>query len=317
MINNRYNKKVGKKVYVISMVITMLIAFLAITGTMNGMSMQETNNKGISEYKSIQDLINHTSYPICIPNFIYEYNSSELSIKDTIGQIAEIECNDFAFKASPLISYNVDVLGLYEKAEVDNMYTVSENENGIVFFRYRALYPEYEHCTIIDWCTTETTHGLLLGQELTEDEVLELFGIDNAKLTETSVKEILKQEGYINDGDELHVDTDISQDIIWEKHDIEDKYTIQLPKFTSQLTTLNDEGAIIYYLDKTMVFVIIYNDYDIDSNAFGGQSEEKLTDGLVLRYRTDNPFDKGTNSYDDYDKFINTISHIKETLIVK
>ena len=71
------------------------------------------------------------------------------------------------------------------------------------------------------------------------------------------------------------------------------------------------------FIYKILAFVIIYNDYDIDSDTFSGQSETLLNDGIILKYRSNNPFDQSHIDYDNYNNFIKTIDSIKQTIVFK
>jgi len=266
-------------------------------------------------YSSIDELIQHTGFKLSIPNFVYNYNGKILNISSTMGQIVEIDTKDFVYKASPLVSYNADILGMYDHTEEDHMYTIKNNADGIKFFRYRLNYPNYEHCTIVNWCTSKTTHGVIIGKVMNVDELLKTFNIDKESMKETSKKEIyeLENSGVSPDSE----DEAVTNNIKYKRYDVGNKFSIELPEFNSSVNIIDENGLFMFYLDKKLVLVIIYNDYDIDTNSFSGQSELKLADGVVMRYRSKNPFDKSHVDYSNYNNFIKTIDYIKETIIYK
>lgn len=307
-------KKVGNKtkIYIIFAILLVLITLLSINGATSGMT-GSSNSSGIKSYKSIDDMLDNTGFDVSIPNIVYNYSGEYIKIASTMGQVIEISSKDFSFKASPLVSYNVDILGMYDDCKEDKKYTVDKKDSRIKFFRYRLGYPGYEHCTIIDWCSDTTTYGLLIGKVLTRSEILELAELTEEELTETTTEEILalESENEYFKKDELNIEFE------YKTYEIGNKFSIDLPIFASEINIIDEDGIARFYIDKILAFVIIYNDYDIDSNAFSGQSETLLTDGIILKYRSDNPFDQSHIDYDNYNNFIKTIDSIKQTIVFK
>lgn len=312
----KHEKGSSAKLYVIALILFVLITLLAIGGATGGMTGSPNSNvEGAKSYNSIDDLIRHTEFSMYIPNEIYNYNGKVINTQSLMGQVIEVDTEDFIFKASsPIVSYNADILGLYDYTKDDYMFFVDSESNPIKFIRYRLNYPSYEHCTIIDWCTDETTHGLIMGSIMSENDVLALFGIDKVSLTETNQSEIVKLEN----GESTLSDNDIDvSNIEYDTYTIGDMFTVDIPKFTSGVNVLDENGVAKFYVDKKLVFVIIYNDYDIETDAFSGQSEKVLADGIVLKYKSENPFDQGHVDYENYNRFIKTIDNIKETIVFK
>lgn len=307
-------KKIGNKtkIYIILAILLVLITLLSINGATSGMT-GSSNSSGIKNYKSIDDMLNNIGFEVSVPNIVYNYSGEYIKIASTMGQIIEISSNDFSFKASPLVSYNVDILGMYDDCEEDKKYTVSKKDSKIKFFRYRLGYKGYEHCTIIDWCSDTTTYGLLIGKILTRSEILELAELTEEDLTETNTEEILALESENKYNKKEELDTELE----YKTYEIGNKFSIDLPVFTSDVNVIDEDGIAKFYIDKILAFVIIYNDYDIDSNTFSGQSETLLNDGIILKYRSDNPFDQSHIDYDNYNNFIKTIDSIKQTIVFK
>ena len=309
-----HKRKVGTRVFVIGAVLLILITLLTISGATSGMTGSSNSSyDGIKEYRSIKELVENTPFSVNMPNFVYEYDGKIINATSTMGQVIEVDTGNFVFKASQLISYNADILGMYEDTEKDYMYTVDNNDSGIKFIRYRLEYPDYEHCTIINWCTDTSTQGLIFGNILTEDEILDIFGIDKEQLHETSREEIAATEGNEIDTVEETAETDIEYD----KYTLGNKVTVEIPKFASSINVIDENGIAMFYVDKVLTFVIIYNDYDIQTDAFSGQEEVELTNGVVLKYRAENPFDHNHIDYDNYENFLGNIEHIKQTIILE
>lgn len=307
-------REINPKVYIVGFILLILITLLAIGGASSGMSgSSNSNSNGIKEYRSIDELIDNTGFKLSMPNFVYNYTGDIIKISSVMGQIVEIDTNDFVYKASPLVSYNADILGMYENANKDYMYTVENNKDGVVFLRYRLGYPEYEHCTLINWCTSETTHGVIIGKEMNENEILELFDIQKETLRETSTEEILALESGNITSNKTTETTETN--LQYQRYEIGNKFSIELPIFESNVSMIDSEGVCIVYLDKMMILAIIYNDYDIDNNTFDGQSELKIDNNVTIKYRDKNPFSKEHIDYNTYNLFLENINHIKESII--
>lgn len=289
-------KKSSIKVWIIGIILIVLLLMLSTKGMKDGISLN-TNNNGISSLTSLSKL--QKSYPdIEIPNFILDYEG-ELHIENIMGQLIQITSDDFAFKVTTFVDNNADPLGLYEEAGTDNKYNVNSSETNINFFRYRIDYEEYKNCTIINWCTEDRAYGVLIGKKLTEDGALELIDINKESL-------------YAEQEKQEEIDTESSDT---ETYIIGNMFSIDLPKFKSDISMLDNNGTTSFYINKKLIFVILYNDYDIDSDAFSGQSELVVDNNIVIKYLSDNPFEVDTLAYNDYNTFVSTINNIKDSIV--
>jgi hypothetical protein len=294
-------KRDNKRKAVIIVIATLIVicGLLALIGYSSGINGESSNNKNIKTYdsSSIDKAVSSFSFKIDIPDIVRQ--EQDLEIRNIMGQIIEIGDENLVFKAASFVDNNADPLGLYDEAEIQNEYNVVSDNTDITFFKFRLNYEDYENCTLINWCTNETAYGLMLGYVITEDEALNILGIDREWLTDISIEEV-EEEVTTENTDE---------------YNLNNKLSIQLPEFSSEIQQIDMDGYTIFYMDKTMVFVVIYNDYDIDNDAFSGQSEYVVDNKTVIKYLSENPFDQGTNAYNDYDLFIGTIDNIAQTII--
>lgn len=288
-------KKRTSNIYLIVIFLSLCITALFIAATKDGMSVSTA--KGVKTYNNINKLIDGTSFELDVPQFILDYNK-EFIITNTMGQIAEISCEDFSFKAASFVNINADPLGLYEKSTEDVRYNVNDENTKINYFRLRTGYTEYPNCTLLNWCTDKTAYGIIIGNKLTIDEAIELIGI-----SKQSLSEIEKEIGIIS---ENNIDT--------VQYILEDKVYIELPKLNSNINIIENNGASNFYLDKKLILVVLYNELDIDTEAYSGQSEIVTEEGIVIKYLSENPFSEGTTAYNDYNKFISTIDNITNSI---
>lgn len=254
-------------------------------------------NTFVKYYDSLEDAEKTLSFEPDIPEYVR--NHDELQIRVNMGQILELGGSTFVFKAASYVDVNADPLGLYEKADTDNKYTVENSNTNIDYFRYRQGYSGYETCTIINWCTDEVAYGMLINGNKSVDETLEIIG-----LTKDELRDI---EEEISDNTKSITNTN--------EYNLDNKYIINLPEFKSDVTQIDNNGYTAFYFNKKLVFVVLYNDLDIDTKAFDGQSEAIIGNGIVIKYLTENPFETSDDAYYDYNNFINTIDNILVTEI--
>lgn len=253
-------------------------------------------NTSIKYYDSLEDAEKTLSFEPDIPEYVK--NHDELQIRVNMGQILELGESTFVFKAASYVDVNADPLGLYEKADTDNKYIVENSNTNISYFRYRQGYSGYETCTIINWCTADVAYGMLINGNKSIDETLEIIGLTKDKLRD--IDEISDNTKSITNTNEYSLDN---------------KYIIKLPEFKSDVTQIDNNGYTAFYFNKKLVFVVLYNDLDIDTKAFDGQSEAIIGNGIVIKYLTENPFKTSDDAYYDYNNFINTIDNILVTEI--
>lgn len=295
--------KLSIKIYIIAFILCSMVCLLFIGSFKSGMCIQ--SNNGIRKYNSLTDLMNKTSLNIELPNYVVQQSKEEdLTIESIMGQVVQIYGSSFAFKAATFVNNNADPLGLYEKAETDSKYSVetteNENKNSIKFFRYRLGYEEYSHCTLINWCTDETAYGLMISNIITEDEAIEIIGIEKERLTEYIEKTEQESESTEN------------KVSLGNEYTISDNFKVTLPKFNSELNMVETENSTLFYIEDKLVFVFVYGE---DDGAFNGQSERKIINGLVLKYLSDNPFNNESDGFNDYNLFIDTIDDIIDSIV--
>jgi len=307
--SNKVNFKLNRIIIIIFLVLVLLSIMLI--GSFNKGINQTRNSKNIETYESIPDLIKNSSLArglnLEIPDFLSEMteNNDELQIRIVLNSIIEIGYSDkYVLKVSSFVNNKADTLGLYEKSKIDNQYTAeNDNKNEVKFFRYRVGYPVYPNCTIINWCTDNTSYGLILGNIYSEQEIANLImgdSLENLNMIP------LEESAITNSESETQV------------YDIGNLFTVELPKFESQSITQNDlDGFTTFYINKILCFVFVYNDYDIDTKTFEGQSELKINNSISLYYRNENPFEVNTPEFRDYEKLISSLKNIKASIIIK
>lgn len=181
MEKDKKNILTSKIIYIAVVLLSLTLCVLFIQAYKSGISMSNKNNS-IKEYNSIEKLLKSTSLDIELPKFIE--NETGLVIEDTMGKIIKIYNENFVIKIASFVDNMADPLGLYEISEIDNKYSIENENTNIKFFRYRVGYKEYKNSTIINWCTDTTAYGLMLGKKLNEDEALEIIGIERDILSD-------------------------------------------------------------------------------------------------------------------------------------
>jgi hypothetical protein len=279
------NKSKGYLVVILVVIIAILIFILVAAG--------HSDNNSYKTYDSLELLKKNIDMDIEIPDAVS--SQSDLDIRSIMGEIVEISNNDIEFKAMYFVDNNADPLGIYDEYEVDNKYIVNSDETEINYFRYRT---DSSQTTLINWCTSEIAYGLTINKQIAEPEALEMIDLTSTKLepinTEKDVEEVINYE--------------------YEEYLVGDNIKLKLPILNSDIKQIDLDGYTIFYLDKKIVFVVLYNDYDIDTNAFDNQSEIELDNGIVLKYLTENPFDSDSTAYSDYEIFIDAIDDISKSV---
>jgi hypothetical protein len=284
----------GTKLMTILIILVILTALLFVKGYISGFNTAsgETSSKAVQDFNSIANVQNR--YNLILPDFVTSYTNEndDLNIEVTMNQIIEIYTDEFVVKVMPFVNNNADPLGLYESDSntVDLMYLVKSdsNENSINFVRYRTGIPSYEHCTAINYCTESMAYGILIGNIISEQEVFDLINIDKDNLEQTDK---ISNDGIV----ESETDTDTENSIIKVNNT-----EISLPVTKSKIERVDLDGVTSLFIDDTMIISIVYNDYDIKNNTYGGQSEITIDTNMKIYYMSDNPFEIGTYAYNDY-----------------
>ena len=251
----------------------------------------------LKSYDDIEKLVSSVTFDIVVPEYIYEYSKdNEVNAESVMGQIIQINCQDFAFKASYFVDNNADILGLYGKSEVDKKYNVSSNDKGIKYFRYRTGYKDFPHTTLINWNTDETTHGIMLANIVSEDEALELLSISRDKLADASSI------------DNSNTQTEVEESILTETYTVGDNIQISLPKFSNNVSMVDNGVYASFYVDNSLLFIFEYTGKDSGIEA---SNSVYTNENMCIKYMNDT--DENNN---DYNLFKSNIIEIKDSIIV-
>lgn len=286
------------KLYIIITVIAIASILILMLLVRNGININN-NTKSVEQYNSLKKLISDTSLSLNLPECITEYDG-ELDIQNTMGQLISINSDSFAYRAAPWVDNNADPLGLYEECDTDSKYTV--NNDTFTYFRYRVGYKEYPNCTIINWCNKSTSQGIMIGNVMTENEALELVGISKSSLTK--IDELVSENG---------IEKDTSGEYTYSVANIGNIFELQLPDFKSDVDVIESEGTVSYYFNKKLIFMFIYSNDEVKRNTSDICTDYAIDENIVLRCLNSNPFESGTDAYNDYNQFIYTIDNIKFT----
>ena len=252
----------------------------------------------IKEYNSITEMLNGTNRNIIIPDFLLD--ETNVMVKDTMGMVVEIGNDRLVLKIANYVADEADILGLYEKCEVDNLYEVENGPYGITSIRYRTGHPDYNNCTLINWHSGQYTYGLMLGDVYTEDQVFELFTITKDMISSKS------KDNTVNNNEE-------SSEIVMYTYNY-DNITFELPVNEQEITINNIDNEITVSMDA-IVLLIITDTYNADKYNNVEQIEfVKRKDGVCVYYRVNNPFNNNTISYINYNKILLTIDDITNSI---
>lgn len=272
--------------------------FLFMGALKDGVTLNEDNSI-ISNVESLKDLQDKVYFELDIPSYVSE-TDEELNIEVVAGQIVSINTTKFVLKASLFVDIKADTLGLYETSEVVEQYNVSNSD--ILYVKYRQGYVDYPSCTIINWCTSETSYGLMIEDDLTLEESLEIIGINKEQLLD-----ITETDNSIEE--------DINDDFI--EYIIEDKYLIKLPQFKGEVTHVDTAGVSAFFAGDTLLFLVVYNEKDIQNGTYAEQSVVDVRNDIKIYYDSNNTYDNGSDAYDDYELMLLTIDDIAKTIVNK
>lgn len=278
-----------------------IISYIAFMGAMkDGITLNSGTKDSIDNVESIGELKDTVSFELNIPSYVTE-TTDELNIKTIAGQIVSINTTKFVFRASSFVNVKADVLGLYEKANTDETYSV--NNSNIIYFKYRQGYIEYPNCTIINWCTNKTSYGLMIEDSITFDESLKIIGISRDNLSK-----------YIDTDEEATAKEDNN---ITVEYTIDDQLSIKIPEFKGNITNMDTGGVTAFYSNDTLLFLVVYNKKDIQEGTYSEQSVVGVSDNIKIYYSPDNPCEKNSDAYSDYELMLSTIEDIGKTVRYK
>ena len=198
-----------------------------------------------------------------------------------------------------------DPLNLYEHTLEDEQYTVSDS--SISFLRIRRSYPNYDHCTIINWVDGDAAYGLIWGNSVDNNTILTTFNLSDSQLS------IYEAESPI-EGTESNASSS-SESSIEMKEISNDNIKFSVPNFVNSGIKLIElpDMSLLSFANKT-VCVFIYDNVDKHNDDFRGQSELVTSSGIIMRYMSENPFELSTDSYNDYEYFLSSVNEIADSV---
>lgn len=280
-----------------------VISYIAFMGALkDGVTLNNDNRNGVNNIESIEELQDKVYFTLDIPSFITE-TDEELNIKVIAGQVVSINTTTFVLKASSFVDVEADILGLYEESKIDEAYNV--NNSNIIYFEYRQGYKDYPNCTIINWCTNETSYGLMIEDDISLDRALEIIGIDSNNISTYN-------EANVENESTVTYNTD---DFI--EYIIDNQLIIKLPQFKGNVTHVDTAGVSAFFSGDTLLFLVVYNEKDIQEGTYSEQSVIDVSDNIKIYYSDNNTYDKGSDAYDDYELMLLTIDDIGKTIVYK
>lgn len=284
-------------------VIIAIISYIAFMGALkDGVTLNKNNNSSINNVETLDELQNKVNFKLDIPTFVSE-SEEELNISVIAGQVVSINTSTFVLKASPFVDVRADILGLYDNADTDESYNVDNSD--ITFVRYRQHYEEYPSCTIVNWCTDETTYGLMIEDDVTLDNALQIIGIEKDNLSDYDKDNNTEQNTESNNVDDFV------------EYTIENKIKISLPEFIGNVTHVDTNGVSAFFSGDTLLFLVVYNEKDIQEGTYSEQSVVDVNNDIKIYYDSNNTYDTDSDAYKDYELMLSTIDDIGTTIVYK
>jgi len=305
------SKGTGRVINIILLIAFIGATVLMVTAYKGGLNMETSQSKKDIQYSNIKSILGDNGAlggTVELPYFIDR--DSEVKATSSMGLFLQIIGDHYVLKVSEFVDINADPLALYESSndEIDNKYIldISNDEySNLTFFRYRTGVENLTHCTVVNWVNGDNAYGIIFDDIYDEDSILDLFNIERGSL-----------EDYVEDEVEVEDATTLSNE-----YTFGDKVVLTFPTFNSDIKNLDMGGKEVFYMGDKMVFAIVYNDFDIDSDFLGGQGEKEIIlengEKVVIRYLLDNPFIEGSDEYIDYNTFLDNLDKIVESAISK
>lgn len=281
------------KVWIILFILAVLSTLLLSLAYKDGVNATVQSTKGINSNTSLAEVEN-SAIGIKLPDIVKSKSTDkDFKITNVMGQVYQIQCNEFVIKIAAYTDYRADTLGLYDSCSVDKIYTVSDNQSDITYFRYRQEYKGYEHCTIINWCTSTAQYGMMYADKISIDEALDIIGIDKGSLI-------------------AYTDAVSSNSLQGNVLTLSNGVTLELPNFESTVSILDyDNGLCEGSVNNKTLFII---DYGNGTDRYKSEQVVDLNNSIKLYYSKENPFSTGTKEYSDYELLIKSIQHIKDSI---
>ena len=315
-------KSTDKGLFSIGNIITVILLIAVIIGYIgsknNWFKINNIKNESTVEVHSMDELDKVIDYDISLPEFVTSAISNGSEVDGTVKQsnFSEIKIDSTLIGTCKFMGYGVDPLDLKDKA-----YTVDEDgneslsksveinkfnveNNSINHLEYIYNLPELEDCTLIIWSDSSVNYSMLFGDKVDKETILKNWNINSKDLSKYT-----ENSGDTNEDSSDKV-TDEVPDI--ELNEMKSTHiSIGLP---NGFKTMESEGYNVYSLGDNMLIAVMYTKDAVDSNNFTGSGEIKISDTLVLRYNKENPFDKDTDYYDTYNKVLNSIEKIADSV---
>lgn len=283
-------------------------ASLMILLVVYGWQTKDVGSNGQIIYSSIEDLNKNFYVTVYMPEDLL--NSEGLTYEVYNNQVASIYNSDFVLKATAVLDENADVLGLYGASTTEKFFRNSEAESGeIISVRYRTGYEQYPHCTLLNYCTDTVSYGLMVEETMTVEEAFTLLGIS--------------QEEYKIIQDDENIEEETGK--VWFSSEMGDKYIrFALPDdevdTTMGTTFYNDVEYVVTDVmltlriqDETILMFVASDSIDGQALPENGVREE-LDNGLTLVYRTDNPFEEGTQQCEEVQRIQDNIDSLIDSV---
>lgn len=297
-MKNKKSSHIG--VWLMIALIAVISYFAFMWALKDGITLNKDTGNGVDNVESINELQNKVYFTLDIPSYVTEADD-ELNIEVIAGQVVVINNNHFVMKASNFVSVYADILGLYEKSSIEKCFYV--NNSDITYFKYRQGYLDYPNCTVINWHTNETSYGLMIEDNISFADALSILGIDEVQLSEDITDDNTEMS-------EINLED-------FKEYIIEDNISIKLPNFKSYVTHVDTSGVSAFFAGDTLLFLVVYNDSDIQNGTYAEQSVIDVSDSIKIYYDSNNTYDKDSDAYSDYNLMLLTIDDIAKTIVYK
>lgn len=291
---SKFERKQERRIKQTWATIFLLGATLMVFLVVYGWQIKDVGANGQVTYSSIEELNSNFYVNVYMPEKLLEYD--DLTFEVYNEQVANIYNSNFVLKATAFLDESADVLGLYGNSEIDDFYRNSNAESGeIISVRYRTGYEEYPHCTLLNYCTDKVSYGLMLEDEMSIEEAFELLGI------------------FLEDYTEVQSSTNTTEDeqgMVWFSSEVGERFIrFGLPSGDTESTVgtgyWNDmsysanEIMLTVKISDEIVFMLIASTNIDEATLPEDGIKEELDNGLTAVYRSDNPFEEGTISYEE------------------
>lgn len=276
----------NKLLWALGIILSIAMIFVMFIGYKSGISRESDY---IQRYKNLNELKADLTFELDVPSFIYTEDNLEIS--SVMGKIIEIRNENFRMKASEFIDDNADVLGIYDKLPIDNKYSVTNNINGITYYRYRFSGMQ----TIINWVKYNTSYGMVLDKEVSNEDVLSMLGINMEETSEYKEKTVEKLDSTWQILENSNVKFKLPEDI-----------EVSIQEVTGE--------AIFYYVDEKPVLVVAYNNPNKYLELTKDSCDNMIYNGVYFMYVTPEKISEEDKGLDNYFKFILTMDTILESI---